>query len=127
MIWAPAIIQTMAGERWMEAAEPLRILAVFMACYALSSVMGTFYLGMHHPEYQTRCWIVQFLVYAAAIVPLTMHAGLLGAAGALSLSFAAGFAMHLRYVKTALGEKMPSFLETVRQEYPRMLGSIRGR
>ncbi len=127
MIWAPEIIQTMAGERWMEAAEPLRILAVFMACYALSSVMGAFYLGMRHPEYQTRCWIVQFLIYAGTIAPFTAHAGLRGAAGALSLSFAIGFAMHLRYARTALGEKMPSFLGILRQEYPRVVESIRGR
>jgi polysaccharide transporter, PST family len=127
MIWAPAIIQIIAGEEWMEAAEPLRILAVFMACYALSSVMGALYVGICHPEYQARCWVVQFLVYASTIVPFTMHAGLQGAAGALSLSFVIGLAMHLRYARTALGEKMPSFLETLRQEYPRMVESIRGR
>jgi lipopolysaccharide exporter len=127
LLWAPVIINILAGEHWVEAAEPLRILAVFMACYAFSSVMGTLYVGIRHPEYQTRCWIVQFVVYAATIVPLTTSLGLRGAAAALSLSFVVGLAMHLRYLRPALGEEIPSFLDVLRQEGPRLVGALRGR
>ena len=127
LVCAPAIVQALAGEQWVDAAEPLRILAVFMACYAVSSVMGALYVGIGHPEYQTRAWMVQFVVYAATIAPLTTSLGLRGAAAALSLSFVVGLAMHLRYLRAALGEEIPSFWDVLRQEGPRMVGVLRGR
>ncbi|MGH7164421.1 MAG: oligosaccharide flippase family protein [Nitrospiraceae bacterium] len=102
---APDVVGLLAGEQWREAAEPLRALALFTLCCGLSVVMGSLHYGLNHPEFQTRIWMVQFLIYAALLVPFTMRLGLTGAAWALSLSSAIGFALHLLYTRRLLGSE----------------------
>jgi len=102
---APDVVGLLAGEQWREAAEPLRVLALFTLCCGLSVVMGALHYGLNHPEFQTRIWLVQFLIYAVLLVPLTRTQGLTGAAWALSISSAVGFALHLLYTRRLLGSE----------------------
>jgi len=71
---APDVVGLLAGEQWREAAEPLRVLALFTLCCGLSVVMGALHYGLNHPEFQTRIWMVQFLIYAVLLVPLGLAA-----------------------------------------------------
>jgi O-antigen/teichoic acid export membrane protein len=94
------------GQRWMEAAGPLQMLCPYAVFAGLSGVMGSLHYGLGRPDLQTRIWLVQFLVYAAAIVPLTRLFGLMGAAAALTLSFAVGFVHHVAYTLHLLGTEV---------------------
>lgn len=100
---APEIVQLLGGERWMAAAEPLRVLALFAFCSGITEAMGSLQYGLGRPELPLRVWIGQVVVYAAVIVPLTQHFGLTGAAWAMSVTYLCGGVLYLVYTSRLLG------------------------
>jgi O-antigen/teichoic acid export membrane protein len=102
---APGVVRVLFGAEWLEAAQPLRVLSLYAVCAGLSGVMGSLHYGMNRPEIQTRIWVVQFVVYAGAILPLTAWYGVVGAAAALTLSFVVGFLLQGVYTLQLLGSE----------------------
>ncbi len=102
---APDVVRLLFGAKWLEAAQPLRVLSLYAVCAGLSGVMGSLHYGMNRPEIQTRIWAVQFVVYAGGIVPLTAWYGVVGAAAALTLSFGLGFLLQAFYTLQLLGSE----------------------
>lgn len=100
---APEIVRILGGEKWMEAAEPLRVLSIFALCSGLAGAMGSLQYGLGRPELSLRVWIGQFVIYAVAIVPLTNRYGLIGAAWALNLSYLCGCGLYVFYTGRLLG------------------------
>jgi lipopolysaccharide exporter len=107
---APALVPWLFGPSWSAAAEPLRVLSLFAVAAAFCSVMTAFHCGTNHPQLQTRIWATMCLCYVAAVVPLTMVWGLVGAAWALALTFVLGLALSVRATVALLGtEVWPTF------------------
>ncbi len=120
---APEIVRLLGGEKWMEAAEPLRVLSIFMLCSGITEAMGSLQYGLGRPELPLRVWIGQFVIYAAAIVPLTNLFGLVGAAWALSLSYLCGCGLYVFYTSRLLGaEAWPVLSPLVRTLLPLVAG-----
>ena len=120
---APEIVRMLGGEKWMEAAEPLRVLSIFALCSGLAGAMGSLQYGLGRPELPLRVWIGQFVIYAAAIVPLTNRYGLIGAAWALSLSYLCGCGLYVFYTSRLLGaEAWSVFSPLVRTLLPLVAG-----
>ena len=120
---APEIVRILGGEKWMEAAEPLRVLSIFALCSGLAGAMGSLHYGLGRPELSLRIWIGQFVIYALAIVPLTNHFGLIGAAWALSLSYLFGCGLYVFYTSRLLGpEAWLIFSPLVRTLVPLVIG-----
>jgi O-antigen/teichoic acid export membrane protein len=110
---APELVRILFGAKWLEAAEPLRVLSLYAVCAGLSGVMGSLHYGMNRPEIQTRIWSVQFVVYAGGIVPLTAWLGVVGAAAALTLSFGVGFLLQAFYTLQLLGSEARTAFATL--------------
>ncbi|MDE3040025.1 MAG: oligosaccharide flippase family protein [Nitrospirota bacterium] len=87
---APIIVPLAFGPQWLATVDPLRVLCLYAVCAGYSSVMTALHYGANRPDLQMKSWIGQFLLYALAIVPLTMSFGLTGAAVALAASYIAG-------------------------------------
>jgi O-antigen/teichoic acid export membrane protein len=120
---APEIVRVLGGEKWMDAAEPLRVLSIFALCSGLTGAMGSLQYGLGQPEVPLRVWIGQFVIYAAAIVPLTNRYGLIGAAWALSLSYLCGCGLYVFYTSRLLGaEAWSVFSPLVRTLLPLVVG-----
>jgi O-antigen/teichoic acid export membrane protein len=100
---APEVVTVVFGPRWAETIVPLRALCLFSVCAGLSGVMASLHYGMDRPEIQRRIWAVQFVMYAATIVPLTERLGVLGAASALTASYGLGLLLHALYTYRLLG------------------------
>ncbi len=102
-VLAPQVVRVLFGAEWLAAAAPLRVLSLYAVCAGLSGVMGSLHYGLNRPDIQTRIWAIQFGVYAAAVVPMTGRYGVVGAAAALTLSFAVGFLFQTIYTLRLLG------------------------
>jgi O-antigen/teichoic acid export membrane protein len=120
---APDIVRVLGGEKWMAAAEPLRVLSIFSLCSGLSAAIGALQYGLGRPDVPLRVWVGQFLIYAIAIVPLTNWYGLIGAAWALSLSYLCGLGLYVLYTCRQLGgEAWSVFSPLARTLFPLVSG-----
>ena len=120
---APEIVRILGGEKWMGAAEPLRVLSIFALCSGIAEAMGSLQYGLGRPELPLRVWIGQFVIYAGAIVPLTNRYGLIGAAWALNLSYLCGCGLYVFYTSRLLGvEAWSVFSPLVRTLVPLVAG-----
>lgn len=123
---APAIVDIIGGAKWAEAVGPLRILSFYALCCGFSTLMGSLHYGLRRPDIQTKIWLVQGIVYALSLVPLTSSAGLSGAAWALSLSYGVGFLLHLYYTRVLLLRSGETVFGLCRQEAPHVWGLLKG-
>jgi O-antigen/teichoic acid export membrane protein len=110
---ASELVPFLFGPRWLRAVEPLQVLCLYAACAGLSGVMASLHYGLNRPDVQTRIWAYQFGVYATTIVPLIAWFGLVGAAGALTVSYVAGFALHFFHTARLLGPAARSSFSTL--------------
>ena len=91
----------------------------------LAGARGSPQYGLGRPELPRRVWIGQFVIDAAAIVPLTNRYGLIGAAWALSLSYLCGCGLYVFYTSRLLGaEAWSVFSPLVRTVLPLVAGLI---
>ena len=73
------IIQLVLGEKWLPAADVLRVLAIFGIIRALSVFMSTFFLSIKKPQIFTLISVVGLSGLAITIVPFIMRWGIVGA------------------------------------------------
>jgi O-antigen/teichoic acid export membrane protein len=84
-VLAPDIVRALYGERWMAAADPLRILAIFGGCRALWMLNGYLYNAIGKPHVDFVVNLVRLVVMAALLLPMTKAWGLVGASVAVTL------------------------------------------
>lgn len=95
------LVVLVLSERWIEASEILRILALFGVIHSISYSMTTLMLSLNRQDLSTHVSMVNFLTLALTIIPFVNIYGIKGAAfsallGALaSLPFAVYFAIKL--------------------------------
>ena len=102
-VLAPVIVPLAFGPQWLAVVDPLRILCVYVVCAGYSSVMTALHYGANRPDLQMKSWGAQFLVYAVALVPLTMGYGLTGAAAALVASYVVGVLLQSLGTRSLMG------------------------
>jgi O-antigen/teichoic acid export membrane protein len=89
-VFAPVIVPLAFGDQWIEAVTPLRILCLYAICAGYAGVMTAVQYGANRPDLQMKSWAGQFVLYAAVILPCTIHWGIAGAAAALAVSYVLG-------------------------------------
>ncbi len=102
-VLAPGLVPVLFGQTWIAITDPLRVLCLYAMCSGFSGVMASLHYGVGRPEVQTRIWCAQFGIYAVMIVPLTARFGVMGAAGALAVSFVLGLLLNVRATLKVLG------------------------
>ena len=123
---APYLIDVIGGPSWSAAAAPLTVLSVYSFCCGLSTLMGALHYGLNRPDVQIKVGLVQFVVYAATLIPFTTVDGIVGAAWALSLAYAVGVVVHLYYTRTVLLRNGETVVDLFREEVPHLRGLLRG-
>lgn len=103
-VLAPVIVPFAFGEQWLPIIDPLRILCLYVVCAGLSSAMTALHYGVNRVDLQMKSWIVQFVIYAAVIVPLIRYAGIAGAAVALAACYLAGLVLQWIGIRTLIGK-----------------------
>lgn len=100
---APEIIQVVYGEKWLPAVDALRVLAVFGAIRAVSSVNGYVFNAIGKPKVTFYVNVVRLLFTLILIYPLTLEYGLIGAAMAVTVAIALEFLLSLVSLLKTLG------------------------
>ncbi len=79
-VFPKQIINIVLGNRWIEAAPALKILAVFGAVGAIAGTRNVVFYSLKRQDIVARISFIKFLVLAVTIVPLTINYGIIGAA-----------------------------------------------
>lgn len=87
---APVIVPLLFGPQWIGIVDAFRILCLYAVCAGYASVTAALHYGMGRADLQTKSWVGQCALYAAMIVPMTFHFGVIGAAISLTTSYLLG-------------------------------------
>lgn len=80
------LIKIFLGIRWLSAAEPLRILAIFGFVRAIGSSAAPLFLSVGKPRLMAKITGLKFLVLAFLLLPLTLRFHLIGTSLAVLFS-----------------------------------------
>ena len=92
---APEIVHVAFGDKWQAAVAPLRVLIFVGFFRGLIRVLTPLIVGTNRPEIEARSTIASAVVFVAALYPLTLRFGMVGAAWAGVLTYALAFAMRV--------------------------------
>ena len=67
------------GNKWLDAAQVLQVLAVFGVVRAISGVSSSVFFAVQKQEYTTVITLVSFMTLAISIIPFINMFGLVGA------------------------------------------------
>ncbi len=84
---APEFLSVLYRHKGLGAVDPLRVLAVAGFFRALVALLSSILMGMNRPEIESRCKIIEGVVFIAAIIPLVTFFGMMGAAATGVLTF----------------------------------------
>lgn len=73
------IIHFVLGARWLEAADALKVLAIFGIIRAISGVPNALFLALEKQKWVANIQLMQLIGLAASIIPLTIKFGIIGA------------------------------------------------
>lgn len=116
MLLAPEIIELLYGDKWANAAQPLRILVLIGLFRGLLLLFSPLISGLKRPDIDARSKIVEAILFLSLLYPLTQHYGALGAAWSGVITYA--FALVLRY-RMAYGFAPGAFVR-----FPGIVGSV---
>jgi O-antigen/teichoic acid export membrane protein len=105
------IVQLLFGPKWSEAAPILRILALICFARGLLQIAGTFILTIRRPWVEARAKLFESAIFLAALYPLTLRYGLVGAAWSGAIVYVVALCVRLKIIgsfapeaqRTALG------------------------
>jgi O-antigen/teichoic acid export membrane protein len=106
IVLAEPLIYAVYGERWLPAAVPLQVLAVFGLLRALAAFAGYLFEGIGKPQLSMYMGVLRLAVIAPLIVPATMKYGLLGAAVTVTGGMLAQWLLGLYYIRKHLGVRL---------------------
>ena len=95
---AHPLIDVVYGEKWLPAAVPLQLLAVFGLFRSLAAFTGYLFEGMGQPKIAFIQGAVRLAVLLPLIVPATMYYGLEGAAVVVTIGMATQWIVGLIYL-----------------------------
>ncbi len=97
------IIGTVYGQKWMPAADVLKILAVFGCIRAVSSLNGYVYNAIGTPRITFYTNIARLALTAVLIYPLTLAFGISGAAWTITLAIVLEFIIGTLKLSSSIG------------------------
>lgn len=100
---APQIIGVIYGERWMPAADILRILAVFGCLRSIGVLSGYMYNAIGKPKISFYFTVIKLALISLLIYPLTVKYGASGAAAAVTLPSLLVFFLDFIVLKKRIG------------------------
>ncbi len=103
ILLAPLLIEVVYGAKWLPAAVPLQILAVFGLLRALAGFSGYLFEGIGKPGIAFKLAAVRLAIVAPLIVPVTIKYGLVGAAATVTLGMAAYWVVSLFALHATIG------------------------
>ncbi len=103
IVLAEPLIFAVYGERWLPAALPMQVLAIFGLLRALAAFAGYMFEGIGKPQLSMYMGVVRLAVIAPIIVPATLKYGLLGAAVTVTLGMLAQWLLGLWYLRKYVG------------------------
>lgn len=119
IVLAPEVIHALYGDRWGEAATPLRVLAVFGCFRSLWMLNGYLYNAIGRPHIDFYVSLGRLVVMCALLFPLTTQFGLVGAGAAVSipmvLQFAVGVVLSRRYIQVPFSSTLAPLAAAVAQ------------
>lgn len=102
VVFAPEVITILYGDKWVAAADALRILAVFGCLRAFSALAGYLFNAVGRPSLTFYLNLVRLVLLLIILIPLTQTFGLVGASVAVTLPMAIQFAVENRVIGTTL-------------------------
>lgn len=106
VIVAHPLIRVVYGEKWVLAAVPLQLLAIFGLFRSLAAFTGYLFEGIGMPKIAFIQGAVRLAVLLPLIIPATRHYGLQGAAATVIAGMAAQWLVGLFYLHTRVGIKL---------------------
>lgn len=106
IVLAEPLIFAVYGEKWLPAALPLQVLAVFGLLRALAAFAGYMFEGIGRPQLSMYMGVVRLAVIAPIIVPATLKYGLPGAAVTVTLGMLAQWLLGLWYLRKYVGVRL---------------------
>jgi len=79
ILFPKEIILILLGDKWLEAAQVLQVLAIFGVVRAISGVSSSVFFAAQKQEYTTVITLVSFVTLAISIIPFINMFGLIGA------------------------------------------------
>lgn len=107
---ASQIIGVVYGDRWLAAADALRILAVFGCLRAIGAPSGYLYAAIGKPKISFYTNLAKLIVIAILIYPLTAAYGIVGAAYAVTIPMVIAVAGELFVLGRVIGIDLRSTL-----------------
>lgn len=96
------IIKIILGEKWLDAAEVLKVLAVFGVVRAGIGLCHSLFLAVGRQDVVAKICFIQFVVLAMLIFPLTVSFGILGAGYSAIVSSLVPLPMVFYFLKKVL-------------------------
>jgi O-antigen/teichoic acid export membrane protein len=103
MLLAEPFIGIVYGERWVPAAIPLQILAVFGLLRAMAAFSGYLFEGMGIPKVAFQLGLLRLLVIVPLVIPMTQCFGLAGAAMTVTVGIAVQWLAGLLFLRKLVG------------------------
>lgn len=103
LVLAPEIVAVLLGDKWLETAAIIQVLALMSLARPLSRTTSSLFLSLGFPQYNLLTALTQAVCMTLLIFP-AFRWGITGVAWAVSLAFVVGFAqnMYLACRKTGL-------------------------
>lgn len=113
LLLASPFIGVVYGDRWLAAALPLQILAIFGLVRALAAFNGYLFEGMGVPKVAFQLGLWRLLVILPLIIPMIHRFGLVGAAMTVTAGIAAQWLAGLFYLRRLVGIELRQFAGAV--------------
>jgi len=101
-MFAGSLVPLVLGPKWLAIIPCVQLLAWAGAAKSMSGVMIPVFLSTGNPHLQFRSSVLKFVLLAAAIVPLTLRFGIVGAAVSSSVSAVAALTYQWRMASRLL-------------------------
>lgn len=85
---APEITVVFLGEKWLPMVPAMQLLCLFGALRAVASTFGPLYQALARVDVPLRVNVVQLVLLASVIYPMTTRWGIVGASAAITLAMA---------------------------------------
>jgi O-antigen/teichoic acid export membrane protein len=113
LVFADVLVQLVLGDKWLAAVPLVRILSVYGIMRSMGASFGPVFKAIGRPDLGTRIQVFNLLVFAAAIFPMTLRWGLIGAAGAVVAASLASAPINFAYVMRMTGCPASGFVPTL--------------
>ena len=112
-VLAPDFTRLFLGEKWMPMVPAMQALCVFGITRSIAATMGSVFYSVGRPKIQTKLAIVQLIIMAVIIYPLTVQWGILGTSLAVVIPMMIILILGAKEIKNILASTYRTFFGTI--------------